>query len=51
MLSPPALLFVVMRDSAWLTVEEGSANVGVNSAEGGRHGVVEEAKSDRDASS
>ena len=51
MLSPLALLSVVIRDSLWLTVEKGSANVGVNLAEGGRHGVVEEAKSDRDASS
>lgn len=51
MRSPPALLFVVIRDSVWLTVQEGNANVGVNSVEGGRHGVVEEAKSDRDTSS
>lgn len=51
MFSPLALRSLVMRDSVLLTVEEGSANVGGNSAEGGRHGVVEEAKSDRDTGS
>ncbi len=51
MRSPLALLFAVIRDLVWLTVEEGSANVGIGSAERGRHGVVEEAKSDREASS
>ena len=51
MRSPLVFLFAAIQDSVWLTVEEGSANVGVNLAEGGRHGVVEEAKSDRDTSS
>ena len=34
------------RGSVWLIVDKGSANVEMNSAEGGRHGVVEEAKGD-----